>query len=231
MRIKSYADAEEALRNAINYFSEILENNKDKPILLLLSGGSAFSLLDNLDVSQSMTIGVLDERYSDDESINNFSQLMQTDFYKRAQSVGCDFIDTRLMNRSQIELGNDFEKQLRIWKKLNPNGLIVITQGIGPDGHTAGIMPYPEDGEFFRDNFQSDNWVATYDAKDKNQYSLRITTTITFLIDVVDMSIVYAVGDNKKQSLHNIQNQGSIAEVPARVLHNMKDVIVFTDQN
>ncbi len=231
MRIKSYVNAEEALRSAINYLAEILENNKDKPVLLLLSGGSAFSLVDNLDVGQNVTVGVLDERYSDDESINNFSQLMKTDFYKKAQLVGCKFIDTRFLGESQQVATDRFENILRDWKNQNSEGKVIITQGIGPDGHTAGIMPYPEDEEFFRNNFQSDNWVASYDTKNKNPYPLRITTTITFLIDVVDISIVYAVGEKKKKPLYDLQNKGSIAEVPARVLKKMKEVVIFTDQN
>ena len=219
---------------ATNYLVEALQVNREKPVLLLLSGGSEFDLLKSFDESvlhSQITIGVLDERWSDDAEVNNFMQLMGTDFYKKAQTAGCEFIDTRSFGDSQQVVASRFEKALHHWKFNNPNGEVIITQGVGADGHTSGIMPYPEDEDFFMQTFQSDKWVVGYNAGDKNPYPLRVTTTITFLIEVVDISIFYVAGKNKKQAFYDLQIQGSIAETPARVINKMKDVIIFTDQS
>ena len=54
--------------------SQWLLEHKDVPVLLLLSGGSALSFLDFVEISEgmSLTLGVLDERFSADPLSNNF---------------------------------------------------------------------------------------------------------------------------------------------------------------
>ena len=57
---------------------EVLEYHKEQPVLLMLSGGSAFSILDYIEadvLGPNLTISILDERCSSDSKINNFLQL------------------------------------------------------------------------------------------------------------------------------------------------------------
>ena len=102
--------------------------------------------------------------------------------------------------------------------------------GMGPDGHTAGIMPFPEDENRFDVLFQnSEKWVVGYDAEEKNQYPLRVTTTIPFL-RMVDYALLYCVGENKKEALKRVLADGGVyAETPARVIREMATTHIVTD--
>lgn len=234
MGIQFNENSEELGQSARTALSSLLADNYRRPILLLCSGGSAFELLHGIPketLGPHITIGTLDERYSTDETINNFAQLQKTDFYKTAIRAGAHIIDTRPNEEETIdELARRFEHELRVWRTSNPDGVIIATQGIGPDGHTAGIMPFPEDPARFRELFESPNvWVYGYDAGEKNQYPLRATTTITFL-KKIDHSIVYCVGENKREALSRVfSKEGTHAETPARILREMKNVVIFTD--
>ncbi len=212
----------------------LLRERKDHPVLLLLSGGSAFDILKDMPngcVGKTTTIGVLDERFSKDQEVNNFSLLEKTDFFQLAKSALAQSIDTRPHDNENLAgLALRFETALRTWHTAHPKGTVIITQGIGPDGHTAGIMPYPEDEKQFEALFLDDaHWVCGYNAGTKNQYPLRITVTIPFL-RLVDHSIVYCVGQNKKEALGRVlDREGDLFETPARVIREMRDVKLFTD--
>ena len=208
-----------------------LFSSSSRPILFLLSGGSAFDLLEEIDTEnfgRHITIGVLDERFSTDPKVNNFAQLTATEFYRRAKEKGVQFIDTRIKEGETLEgLAEGFEKALRDWKEKNPDGIVVITQGIGTDGHTAGIMPHSENPEMFDD---SKKWVLGYDAEEKLQHPLRVTVTFPFLRNIVDHSIVYTKGKGKKEIVEKIMaKQGSLVQIPALIIHEMKDVKIITD--
>ena len=69
----------------------------------------------------------------------------------------------------------------------------------------------------FLELFEGDRWVISYDASGKNQYSERVTTTNTFLRRI-DEAFVFVIGEEKKMALENMQKNGSVAEVPARIL-------------
>jgi 6-phosphogluconolactonase/glucosamine-6-phosphate isomerase/deaminase len=230
-RIIQNSSKEILLTQAGEYINKLLTG---VPVLLMLSGGSASDILDKIDSSRidsNVTITVLDERYSVDSSINNFSQIVQTLFYKNAVKQNAEFIDTRVIDQeTQSQLTERFEHSLRNWKTAHPTGLIIATQGIGPDGHTSGILPFPESESTFNSLFCGENWVVGYDAKEKNQYPLRITTTITFM-KMIDHSVVYATGENKKAVLQKAFSVSSeLHEVPSKVIQDMKDVVIYTDQ-
>ena len=207
-----------------------LFSSPSRPILFLLSGGSAFDLLEEIDIENfgsHVTVGALDERFSTDPKINNFAQLVKTEFYRRVKEKGVQFIDTRIKEgETLLGLAERLEKVLREWKEKHPDGKVIITQGIGTDGHTAGIMPHPESPEMFEN---PDKWVIGYDAREKLQPPLRVTVTFPFLRNIVDYSIVYAKSGEKKKILEKvIAKQDSLAQIPALIIHEMKNVILFS---
>lgn len=212
---------------------KILKANTRNKVLLLLSGGSAFSLLtvNRESLGPHLTIGVLDERYSRNPGINNYDQLSSTAFFEDAEKAGCIFMDTSVQDDDSLkDFAGRFEKTLREWKIKNPTGLIVITQGMGPDGHTSGIMPYPENEQLFETMFnREDRWIAGYDAGNKNPYPLRATTTIPFL-KTVDFSVMYVSGSEKAGAI-NKALKGSLPYhvLPASIIRQMKNVILYTD--
>jgi 6-phosphogluconolactonase/glucosamine-6-phosphate isomerase/deaminase len=162
--------------------------------------------------------------------VNNFAQLVKTSFFEKAQEHGAYFIDTRMQAGDDLEVfSKRFEDALKGWQKEHPGGRIVITQGMGPDGHTAGIMPYPKEKDAFQELFEGENWVVGYDSVDKNVYTLRATCTMPFF-RMVDHSILYAVGKEKKDALsRTLKTKGTLWETPARIIHEMKEVHIFTD--
>jgi len=227
------ADASLVKKSASQCLEKILIENSGKKILLLLSGGSALSLLsfNTKCLGNHLTIGVLDERYSTDPKINNFQQLSATPFFTEAEKRGCKFMVTKVKDNESIQdLALRFEKELRLWKKNNPKGLVIITQGMGPDGHTSGIMPYPENKNLFDKQFENnDKWVVGYDAVNKNQYPLRVTITIPFL-KLVDISIIYISGKEKAGVLNKILSEKIPQNIfPITIIKEMKKTFLFTD--
>lgn len=210
-------------------------HTKKQQVLLLVSGGSAFDLFASIAVSlidQNVTIGVLDERYSTDPKENNFAQFQQTDFYQAVKDQGAKFIDTTVQDGESHEAhAMRFQKALFDWKASHPDGVIIATVGIGPDGHTSGILPFPENPSLFSELFETpQKLVAAYDADGKNPYRYRSTTTNIFLREYIDHAFVYAVGENKRDALGRVvAESGDLPTTPARVLREMKDVQVFTD--
>ncbi len=204
------------------------------PVLLLVSGGSALEILNHIEASvidASLTLGVLDERFSQDPAINNFAQFMTTKLYADAAASGSSFIDTRLQWNEPIEkLAERFEATLKNWRAQNPSGKIFITQGMGADGHTAGIMPFPENPQLFGELFdQPEKWIAHYDAGNKNQFPLRVTTTLSFL-KTVDASIFFVFGEDKKTAMDQVNSQSvTLATTPAGIVRQIRTIYVFTD--
>lgn len=234
MNIHCVEQSREVLGEAQEKLHALLEENKANHVLLLLSGGSAFDLLSGVPsevLGSHITCGVLDERYSTDAAVNNFAHISSLEFFTVATQQGVHFIDTRVQEGQTLEQSaNEFEQHLRTWYNTHQNGVIIATQGIGLDGHTAGIMPYPDDKEEFEKLFcDPAYWVRGYDVGVKNQYPLRITTTVPFLKKITH-TLVYCVGSNKKDALARVMaEQGNLHETPARILREMNEVNLFTD--
>lgn len=233
MNIHSNKDISALISLAQDKLINLFEQNKDTPLLFLVSGGSAFSLLENLplpDEAKNITITVLDERADASLDINNFSQLEKTTFFLQAYKKGATFISTKRNNEETWdEVSIRFEERLRNWREDNPTGLIVATLGMGPDGHTSGIMPFPEDRELFEKLFNKESWIKMYDATGKNPYPIRITTTLTFLKEI-DYAIVFITGENKREAYTKfLTKEGDIAETPIRIVKEMKKADIFTD--
>jgi len=236
MKISKSVSRESVIRKAINQLNVCLKDAKKKPILLMLSGGSALELLAGIEMrymGRHVTITVLDERYSKDPAVNNFSQVAETDFYKNAERKGIDYIDTRVHYGITLHgLARKFERGLKRWRKKYPSGSVIAIQGIGEDGHTAGILPYPEDPKKFNKLFdKNERWVVGYYvSKEKSEYTRRITVTFPFLREHVDCTIVYVTGSRKRGALRRVfAKRGSLKRTPARIVHEMHNVFLFTD--
>lgn len=236
MHIHRFSSAKEVAVQARSELYMLLDVYADTEVLLLLSGGSAFAVLDGFDgqrLSSRVTISMLDERYEYDPAVQNFAQLEMTDFFITASKAQCQWIDSRPENdESATALATRLDRDLHHWRQQYPEGKIICIQGIGSDGHTAGIMPYPENELYFDELFvRTQAWVVSYDAGEKNKYPNRITTTIRFLLDQVDASIVYAVGQEKLLVLEALDyDDTAVHTMPAYVLKKMKRVALFTDQ-
>lgn len=231
IRETSVAAAEAAAGELLN---SMLESKKNQPVLLLLAGGSALKVLDYIgqnSLAQNLTVCVSDDRFSQEPEINNFLQLQKTDFYALAQDADVSFFGTLPRpNEKMEETAKRWEYNLRKWKEENPNGWIIALLGMGPDGHTAGMFPYPEDEGRFKQLFESEDWIAAYDALGKHKYHERLTATATFLEQTNEI-ILFACGPEKKQKIDQLANRkGSLPELPALVIYSAKTATLITDQ-
>lgn len=235
MEVVRALGGEDAARRAGECVSGILKRCFREPLLLLLSGGSSLSVIKWVSpdcLGEEVTITVSDERYSEDNKVNNFAQITATDFYKNVVDRGCSFIDTRVLPGESLgALGSRFDEELHAWRAAHPMGKVIMTQGIGPDGHTCGIMPFPKESQQFTELFDnSSRWAVSYNAKEKNEHPLRVTVTLPFLREVVDESALFAVGEEKRDALARIlSEEGVIYETPGRIVREMKSVKIFTD--
>lgn len=198
-----------------------LQKSGRQDVLFLSSGGSALLALESIDesvISPELTIGILDERFDPSNKISNYMQLRKTAFYKRAVARGCRLIDTSTKKGQTLEqLADFYEGELRDWRKTHPKGVIFVTMGLGPDGHTAGIMPFPEDHKRFKELFEGSRLAVSYDAGKKNPYSKRITVTMSFLRQVNVVS-AFMTGENKGAIFRKLTEGDDLAEIPGRIM-------------
>lgn len=198
--------------------------------LFMFSGGSALEIIKHLPEDfflPSDTITVLDERYTQDERDSNFAALA------KLFNIRCLTIDPRPLTGESLEdTAGRFEVGLKRWKQDNPEGKIIITQGIGEDGHTAGILPFPEDKDFFSKTFEEKgDWVAGCSVSaDKNTHRERVTVTVDFLLNEVDFSLIYISGMKKSAIFAKLVSGGNdFAAMPMFAIGKMKKAIIVTD--
>jgi len=232
--VKKYQTGKEAGSGAVQNLFTILAENEMIPILLLFSGGSWLSLtIQNMAffIHKNLSLSLLDERYSPLEKERNYYQLINSPLFLQIQQFSPLnlFPYSQNMDDTKEDIAEHVEKTFRNWKAQNPHGKIIICQGIGSDCHTAGIMPFPKDNTNFNTLFESKNWVCSYDAAGKSVYPLRITVTNTFL-RIVDTSIVYLTGDDKKNAFYSLHLASKKLNLfPGQIIQEMKDVIIHSN--
>ncbi len=222
-------------KEAGDYISSVFSLfSSDTPVLFLSSGGSALSILEYVDISslpKNLTVGVLDERVTQNSEESNFSKLVGTRFFKDALKKGIKSIDTRTKkNETREQLSERFENSIREWIRNYPNGEVVVTMGMGEDGHTAGIFPTKTKKDF-NILFPENRLVVSLDVGDKSEFSKRATVTPLFLKTIPTYTIAYVVGDKKSKALKIALNENIEHKSPASIINIMLDVIIFTDIN
>lgn len=214
-----------------DYLLKCKENRVE--VLLCLSGGSALELLPNFDsdvLGNHVTIVVLDERFSKNPEINNLAQIEKTGFIEKAVKAGCEIIDTKPKNNESIEeLAAGFNMALVRWIGNHPGGKIVATAGLGPDGHTSGIIPESANfDEVFMVNTgrMAVGYKAANQPEDRN---LRVTTTFEFL-RMIAFAVLIVMGD-KQDALDRLNAPtGELKVTPARIWREtVGNVRLFTD--
>ena len=237
MRIVALSDLASITQRAGEALEALLARHVGLPRLLLCSGGSALKLLPFVQAhscDETLTVSVLDERVTPDQQSRNFPQVFQSELAALGGPLGVNWFDPVPNSDETPELAAwRFQSFLREWKRVNPEGVIIATLGMGSDGHTAGIFPFPEDAPHFIQVFDHEAaWVAGYHAGyEKHVLPDRVTVTMPFLRIQVDAAIAFAVGDDKLPALRRLlAPQGSLAETPVRILLEMSHVTLFTDQ-
>jgi len=155
----------EVLECKVGFTSQLLSAYADQEVFLLVSGGSALGVLGDINVAQlssSVHVCVVDERFGVAKDDQNYYQLSQTDFARGFIAQGGMVCDTSLHDLNSLATAEArFGAHLQSIASQSRDGVRVITiLGIGPDGHTAGIMPYPDDVETFHSLFYDKKRLA-----------------------------------------------------------------------
>lgn len=214
------------------YISALLNVHADEHILLLLSGGSAFSILDHIEthtLGKHITIGMVDERFTTQRDGNNFLLFSETDFFSKAQALGVKFfVSVPEENEKQYEFAERMRETLEDYFYGNPECYAVGIFGVGEDGHTAGIFPAPE--EEFNRIYKTDDFY-THVTQNRHEYSQRTTVTPAFIEEVLDEVLLYAVGKNKCENILDYMYNRVFAqhEIPALIPASHPQSVLFTD--
>ncbi len=212
-----------------------LQEHEEREILLLVSGGSALSILEYVEadlLGPHVTFGMQDERYSLDPKVNNFLQLKELPVYKKIIDADVSIIDSSVLDdESPEELAERLNLIVGEWITENHEGLVMTICGVGADGHTAGMFSFPEDKARFSQLFENpDRFFVSYNAGEKNQFPLRVTVTATFIRRAVSRTIVFATGEGKRDAITCLLNKdGSVHSTPARLLLEVPHAELFTD--
>lgn len=186
-------------------------------VLWLVSGGSAVQIA--VEVSRALkehdlsglTVTLADERFGEvGHADSNWQQLTAAGF----SLPGATLIP--------VLTGDSLKKTVERWgtqlaELFESCDYSLGLLGIGPDGHTAGILP-------------GSVAVAAKDpavAYEGGGYT-RITTTPAILGEL-DEVVVYAVGQSKAKALQDLQTDLSLAQQPAQLLKRIQQVTVYND--
>lgn len=191
--------------------------------LLLLSGGNTpkplYKKIAEENIMHPGAIALIDERYGEPFHENSNGRLLRdcgiTDFYPILRE------DKEIQEIAQL-----YDRKLNaLFKEF---GHRVAVMGIGPDGHTAGL---PAGISNYKFPISNKDLVVSLDNFPGPQKE-RITTTFNAL-EKIDNFIVIVFGEDKKEALHKMMQEGSLEEIPAR-FYNRPDVsertLLITDQ-
>jgi 6-phosphogluconolactonase/glucosamine-6-phosphate isomerase/deaminase len=205
---------------AANYLADAINTNLSSglKVLWLVSGGSAASVavetlkLIDKNYLQNLSVGQVDERFGPPgHKDSNWQQLLNAGF--QAAGLRC----------LPILAGKDFDQtakdaEILIEKELVAAEYRVGLFGIGPDGHTAGILPLSA-------AVDSQLLLSAYIAPDFERLTLTARA-----IAALDLAVAYATGEPKREALLKLQRDLSVREQPAQALKLAKQTVIFNDQ-
>jgi 6-phosphogluconolactonase/glucosamine-6-phosphate isomerase/deaminase len=218
MEDKATTTIEEAAQYIASHIAERLRAGKR--VVWFLSGGSAIKVAvaaaavlreqGELPLGKlAVTLG--DERYGDaGHPDSNWTQLLQAGFdMPRAMLLPV------LYGAGLEETAERFNGLLD--KLLSNASYKIGLFGIGPDGHTAGMLP----------NTDSVEQTALAYSYDGGRYQ-RVTMTVP-AIAKLDEAVVYALGEDKWPVIEKLSTDIPLREQPAQALKQARTLTIFTD--
>ena len=203
----------------VTYLTDVLSKHlsSSESVLWLLSGGSAVPVAVavagrlNPSLLPSLTITLIDERYGPvGHKDSNWQALMTAGLTSGA-------------NLLPVLTGASLASTVTRWSKeldhaLEAASFRIGLLGIGPDGHTSGILPNSS-------AVTANGIVYAYEGGGFE----RITTTFE-TIKRLDEAVVYAIGESKRPVLERLNEDIPLAEQPAQILKQLPKTTIFNDQ-
>jgi len=215
MTIMTFKSTEEVS----TYLSDVISSKlrKGKKVLWLIPGGSAVAIAVAVskalpkDHSHNLTITLTDERYGEiHHSDSNWEQLTQAGFYFANASM------KPVLNGKNRQQSTEYFSYL-LENTVRTHDYTIGFFGIGPDGHTAGILPGSP-------AVQATEYAATYDAGNFE----RITMSPKAIVELNE-AVAYATGENKWPVIQQLQTTVPIDTQPAQILKAVPKFTLFTD--
>jgi 6-phosphogluconolactonase len=204
----------------------IRSSNSEK-MVCFCAGGSALSIYNSItdELVKRRTIFMMgDERVSREPSINNHEQLKARlgSTYQSFRIIDSSFYDET--SEAYVDRLNQEVKNF-----LHDKFTIVCILGIGEDGHTAGIFPL--DKELFQAEYPDEGMYVPVHIEGLTIDS-RASLTPTFIESNAQAIFAYATGEKKRPVIERLKEateETPINELPAAILHRIKDAALYTD--
>jgi len=207
-------------------------------VFLLLSAGSWVSvyqsmapLLASRDMG-NLTVGLVDERYvPKGHADSNDRQISDSHLIKNLVSQGATYIPV-LQDIDPGPTMTTLIANTAYGEIFSHHPHVIMTLGLGPDGHTAGILP-SSSASLFDARFHDHADLVYYEttpSETANPYTKRITISPSS-IQKADEIIIYAAGAAKKPIIDRIETSDDPPYLfPAGILRPLSDrVTVYTD--
>jgi 6-phosphogluconolactonase/glucosamine-6-phosphate isomerase/deaminase len=217
--------------DGIQICKKLLYEAVSKSSVLFLSGGSTpkslYKILAKEKNLKAGAVALVDERYGDKLHDNSNEKMIEdTGLLQYLEQAKTRFYPI-LENKNMQDSAADYDETLRYLFNYFPKSVGVL--GVGVDGHTAGIPAITQISQEILDDKSS---LASFYDDRQSFYKQRIT--LTFLgISKLDEIIVLVFGKEKRKALKLMLKDGSIAEVPSRLLTQTEideKVTLITDQ-
>ncbi len=234
--------AEKVAVEAAHSLAKILTDSlsQNKSVLLLLSGGSAikmygyiFQFLETGTHLQHLNLGLADERFGPfGHPDSNEQQLRDAGVIKAFEDRGAHFFG--MLTQDHLNEKETAKRAATIYRRLFEEAdTIILSAGIGEDGHTLGWLPTQTRKEFMHlYDSPADVTFYTLDPRNSpNPFRSRLTLTLTAAKKAHRM-FVFAQGKNKRMALQKLtQEVGPVHTIPARALfQSLHPLEIWTDQ-
>jgi 6-phosphogluconolactonase/glucosamine-6-phosphate isomerase/deaminase len=204
---------------ASTYLSDLLISKLSKGlrVLWLVPGGSGIDIASTVshsipdELKQTLTISLTDERYGEiHHPDSNWEQLKKAGFNFNGVTLK-PVLNSDSRQKTTEMYSNNLEAMLHSYDYT------IGFFGIGPDGHTAGILPGSP-------AVQATEYAATYDASNFE----RITMSPKAIVELNE-AVAYATGENKWPVIQQLQTTVPIDIQPAQILKAVPKFTLFTD--
>lgn len=223
------------IRSGLSLAKTLLYAIVDRKTVLYLSGGSTpKALYEQLAQDEMLTpaaVGMVDERYGKKfHASSNETMFKETGLLRYFEMLDIPFYPIIKTEMSLIDASGAYDKAYRRLNSIFTRHVGIL--GVGADGHISSIIPNRSDfkNPMF-DRNRKDLLISEF-SDPNSPYGKRIG--MTFLgLSMLDLEIVLVFGDEKRNALTYLFEEGSEELIPARFFKRgdiAKKTLFITDQ-